>query len=61
MSFAHFSGNEITDELIDKKVVVGRIQDIAEQLMVVIKNNLMTPSKINELKREEREEYPITQ
>jgi len=56
-SFAHFKGTEITDELIDKKVVTGRIQDIAEQLMVVLKNNMKTPSVINGLKREEKEEY----
>ena len=57
-SFAHFKGTEITDELIDKKVITGRIQDIAEQLMVVIKNNMKTPSVINGLRREEKEEYP---
>lgn len=59
VSFAHFNGNEITDELIDKKIITGRIQDVAEQLMVVIKNNMLTPSVINGLKREEREEYPM--
>lgn len=59
VSFAHFNGNEITDELIDKKIITGRIQDVAEQLMVVIKNNMLIPSVINGLKREEREEYPM--
>ncbi|MEA4849108.1 MAG: putative DNA binding domain-containing protein [Clostridiaceae bacterium] len=58
VSFAHFKGTEITDELVDKKVVTGRIQDIAEQLMVVLKNNMKTPSVINGLRREEKEEYP---
>lgn len=58
VSFAHFKGIGITDELIDKKVITGRIQDIAEQLMVVFKNNMKTPSVINGLKREEKEEYP---
>lgn len=58
VSFAHFKGIEITDELVDKKVITGRIQDIAEQLMVVLKNNMRTPSVINGLKREEKEEYP---
>jgi len=43
VSFAHFKGTEITDELVDKKVITGRIQDIAEQLMVVFKNNMKTP------------------
>lgn len=59
VSFAHFKGNDITDELIDKKVILGRIQDMAEQLLVVLKNNMKTPSKINGLLRVEEEEYPI--
>ncbi|AJA48718.1 ATP-dependent DNA helicase RecG [Clostridium pasteurianum DSM 525 = ATCC 6013] len=59
ISFAHFRGNEITDELIDKKVINGRLQDIAEQTLVVLKNNMKNPSTINQLKREEREEYPV--
>lgn len=59
VSFAHFKGIEITDELIDKKIITGRIQDIAEQLMVIIKNNMLAPSVINGLKREEKEEYPM--
>ena len=59
VSFAHFSGNEITDVLIDKKTITGRIQDIAEQIMVVIKTNLLIPSVVNGLKREDKEEYPM--
>lgn len=59
VSFAHFNGNEITDELLDKKILIGRIQDIAEQLMVVLKNNIKSPSVIKELKRDEKEEYPL--
>lgn len=59
VSFAHFKGNEITDELLDKKILTGRIQDIAEQLMVVLKNNIKNPSVIKELKRDETEEYPL--
>jgi len=58
VSFAHFKGNDIADELIDKKVIIGRIQDIAEQLLVVLKNNMITPSKINGLLRVDEEEYP---
>lgn len=58
VSFAHFKGNDISDELIDKKVIEGRIQDIAEQTMVAIRNNIRVPSKINSLKREDVEIYP---
>lgn len=59
ISFAHFKGNDISDELIDKKVIVGRIQDIAESTLTIIKNNILTPSTIKELKRDEKEEYPL--
>jgi ATP-dependent DNA helicase RecG len=59
VSFAHFSGLGITDELIDKKVVTGRIQDIADQLIVILKNSIKTPSMINGLKRQEKEDYPV--
>ncbi|HOQ01172.1 MAG TPA: ATP-binding protein [Acetivibrio clariflavus] len=59
VSFAHFNGNEISDELIDKKIIIGRIQDVAEQLMVVLKNNMLVPSVIDGLKRKEKEEYPM--
>jgi ATP-dependent DNA helicase RecG len=59
ISFAHFKGVEITDELADKKVLVGRIQDLAEQAMVVMKINMKSPSVINGVKREEKEEYPV--
>lgn len=59
ISFAHFRGDEITDKLIDKKIICGRLQDIAEQTLVVLKNNMKNPSIIKELKRKEEEEYPI--
>jgi ATP-dependent DNA helicase RecG len=59
VSFAHFKGTEIINELIDKKVIIGRIQDIADQLIVIMKNNMKSPSVINGLKREENEEYPL--
>jgi len=59
ISFAHFKGTEITDELIDKKVISGRVQDIAEQISVVLKNNMKQSSVIAGIKREEKEEYPM--
>jgi len=48
ITFAHFNGSEISDELIDKKVIEGRIQDIAENTLTIIKNNILAPSVINE-------------
>lgn len=59
ISFAHFCGDGITDKLIDKKMICGRLQDIAEQMLVVLKNNMKNPSTIEGLKRSEKEEYPI--
>lgn len=58
ITFAHFNGSEISDELIDKKVIEGRIQDIAENTLTIIKNNILVPSVIKNLKRVEVEEYP---
>ena len=58
ISFAHFKGVEIADELLDKKVISGRIQDVADQALVVLKNNIRIPSKINGVLREEIETYP---
>lgn len=59
ISFAHFNGNDISDELIDKKVIEGRIQEIAESTLTIIKNNILTPSTIKDLKRTEKEDYPL--
>ena len=53
ITFAHFNGSEISDELIDKKVIEGRIQDIAENTLTIIKNNILAPSVIKNLKRVE--------
>lgn len=58
ISFAHFRGNDITEELIDKKQIVGNLPDIVEQALVVIKNNIRTPSTIVGAVREEKEMYP---
>lgn len=58
ISFAHFRGNDITEELIDKKQIVGNLPDIVEQALVVIKNNIKTPSTIVGAIREEKEIYP---
>ncbi|HPQ38535.1 MAG TPA: ATP-binding protein [Synergistaceae bacterium] len=59
ISFAHFKGTEITDALIDKKNVLGRLPDVAEQMMVILQNNMMRPSVIEGAQRIEQEEYPL--
>lgn len=58
ISFAHFKGNDITEDLIDKKQIVGNLPDIVEQALVVIKNNIKTPSTIVGAIRNEKEIYP---
>lgn len=60
ISFAHFNGNDITEELIDKKQIVGNLPDVVEQALVVIRNNTKTPSRIVGAVREEKEIYPST-
>ena len=51
IAFAHFNGTEITDELIDKKNIEGTIDYQVDTGLAIIKNNIITPSKINGLKR----------
>lgn len=58
ISFAHFRGNDITEELIDKKQIVGNLPDLVEQALVILKNNIKTPSTIVGAIREEKESYP---
>ncbi|MFZ5968939.1 MAG: RNA-binding domain-containing protein [Bacillota bacterium] len=58
ISFAHFDGNDITEALIDKKHIVGRLPDVAEQTFVALKNNMKTYSIVQGLKRQESQEYP---
>lgn len=58
ISFAYFNGNDITEELIDKKQIVGNLPEIVEQSLLIIKNNIKTPSTIVGAVRVEKETYP---
>lgn len=58
ISFAHFRGTDLTEELIDKKQIVGNLPSIVEQTLVVLRNNIKTPSVIVGAVREEKEVYP---
>ncbi len=51
ISFAHFSGTEISDELIDKQVISGTLDLQVDSTLAVIKNNLLQPSRIKGTKR----------
>ncbi|MEI6708287.1 MAG: ATP-binding protein [Methylococcales bacterium] len=51
--FAHFNGNEADDELIDRQEIGGTLPQQVDTALAVIKNNLLKPSIIEGLKREE--------
>jgi ATP-dependent DNA helicase RecG len=46
ISFAHFAGKDITEELIDKQVITGTLDFQVNTTLAVIKNNLLHPSTI---------------
>jgi ATP-dependent DNA helicase RecG len=58
ISFAHYLGNELSEDLIDKKNIEGTLPDQVNAALQVIKNNILTPSSIVGLKREDRIPYP---
>ena len=51
--FAHFNGKEADDELIDRQEIGGTLPQQVDTALAVIKNNLLNPSIIEGLKREE--------
>jgi ATP-dependent DNA helicase RecG len=46
ISFAHFAGNDLSDELIDKQVIEGTLDYQIDTCLAVIKNNIKQPSVI---------------
>ena len=52
--FAHFNGEAITDELIDRQEIIGTLDYVIDTSFAVVKNNLKVPSKIVGAKREEQ-------
>ena len=51
ITFAHFVGTEITEELIDKQNIEGNLDEQIDKSLSVIKNNILSPSKIEGTKR----------
>jgi ATP-dependent DNA helicase RecG len=51
ISFAHFAGSDITEELIDKQVVTGNIDFQIDTTLAIIKNNILNHSIIKGAKR----------
>ena len=58
ISFAHFAGNEIQSELIDKQNVSGALPFQVDRGLAILKNNLRFPSDIKGAKREPKRQYP---
>lgn len=51
IKFAHFNGNEITDELIDMQNISGNLDFVIDQTIAAIKNNIANASTIKSTKR----------
>jgi ATP-dependent DNA helicase RecG len=49
--FAHFNGNEADDALIDRQEIGGTLPQQVDGALAVIKNNLLSPSIVEGLKR----------
>jgi len=58
ISFAHFSGNEMQSELIDKQNISGPLPFQVDRSLAAIKNNLQTPSTIEGARRKNLRLYP---
>jgi ATP-dependent DNA helicase RecG len=56
--YAHYAGNEITDELLDSVHFEGTAPDLVEKISEKVLLRLATPSKIEGLKREEKIALP---
>ena len=53
ISFAHFAGDEVTEDLIDKQVIEGALGFQVDSALAVIRNNLQRPSRIQGLRVED--------
>ncbi len=58
ISFAHFAGNEIVAELLDKKTIGGSLPRQTDGTVTAIKTNLRIPSTISGARRIEAPHYP---
>jgi ATP-dependent DNA helicase RecG len=56
--FAHYSGNEPDDELIDRQQIAGTLPQQVDTACAVVKNNLLRPSHIEGVKRKETSVMP---
>lgn len=59
ISFAHFAGDEVAEELIDKQVIEGVLSFQVDSALAVIRNNLQRPSRIQGTRTEDASfQYP---
>ncbi|MFZ4789881.1 MAG: ATP-binding protein [Candidatus Competibacteraceae bacterium] len=59
ISFAHFAGDEITEDLIDKQVIEGGLGFQVDSALAVLRNNLQRPSRIQGSRTEDAAfQYP---
>jgi len=58
ISFAHFAGTDITEQLIDKKNITGPLPRQVDGCLAAIKVNILTGSTIVGAKRVETPRYP---
>ncbi len=56
--FAHFKGKEISDELLDRKSLIGPLPQIIEDAQRVLNLNLQTASQIEGMKRVDYVVFP---
>ncbi len=54
VTFAYFLGDNISDTLLDRKVVEGTLAELIDKTVEIIQRNLESPSKIKGLKRIEK-------
>ncbi len=47
ISYAHYQGNQVSDELIDKQVIDGALPEQIDKTLTVIKHNIKQPSRIS--------------
>lgn len=58
IAFAHFAGNEMTAELLDKKNIGGPLPQQVEGALAALKTNIQIPSTIIGAKRVDQPPYP---
>jgi ATP-dependent DNA helicase RecG len=54
ITFAYFQGDDLSDELFDRKVIEGTLPELIDETVKSIQQNLKKPSKIRGLKRIEK-------